>query len=594
MGSLKHLNKYFWKYRIRFGVGMLFVLISNYFMVLQPKVIRQAIDLVLDQLTLYRAFSGFELQESFMSQISATLMFFGLLVIVFAVLQGVFMYFMRQTIIVMSRLIEYDLRNEIYAHYGELSTAFYRRNKTGDLMARITEDVSRVRMYLGPAVMYAINLVGLAALVLWSMTQVSLSLTAYVLAPLPFLAFSIYYISNQINKKSERLQAQLSQINSVAQETYSGIRVVKSYVQEKSMTRFFDEECEQYKTRSLDLAKIQAIFYPVMLLMIGSSTILTIYVGGLQVIEGRISAGNIAEFVIYVGMLTWPVTSIGWVASLIQRAAASQKRINEFLQTKPDILSPDESVYPVKGDIRFENVSFVYDESGTRALSNISFELPAGSKLAIIGRTGSGKTSLAELLFRLYDATEGNIYIDGKVIREHSLTALRSNMGYVPQDVFLFSDTIGGNVAFGNNEASVEEIMKYMDRASIRNEIEELPKGIDTLVGERGVTLSGGQKQRISIARALIRKPSILFLDDCLSAVDTETESRVLRFLMEQNGSQTLIMITHRLKSMPAFDKIIVLDEGRIVQMGTHQELVRQEGYYREQYEHQLEDVQGT
>jgi len=591
MKSLKHLNKYFWKYRFRFGIGMLFVLISNYFMVLQPKVIRQAIDLVLDQLALYNSFGGFSLQDDFMSSISGTLLLFGLLVIAFALLQGVFMYFMRQTIIVMSRLIEYDLRNEIYAHYGKLSTAFYRRNKTGDLMARVTEDVSKVRMYLGPAVMYAINLIGLAVLVIWSMLQVSYTLTLYVLAPLPILSITIYYISNLINKRSERLQAQLSEINSVAQEAYSGIRVVKSYVQEKAMVENFDEACGVYHSKSMDLAKIQAIFYPMMLLLIGSSTILTIYIGGLQVIQGSITAGNIAEFVIYVNMLTWPVTSIGWVASIVQRAAASQKRINEFLQETPDIISPTLEMYPVKGDIEFKRVTFKYPDTGKVALHDVSFDIKAGEKLAVIGRTGSGKTSIAELILRLYDTEEGQILIDQKDIRHHSIPALRNQIGYVPQDVFLFSDTIAHNVAFGRRDAEMDEILNYMERASIRKEIEELPLKTETFVGERGVTLSGGQKQRISIARALIKKPKILILDDCLSAVDTETESKVLNYLMNENGNQTLVMITHRLQSMPVFDKIIVLDEGRIVQAGTHEELMQEAGYYKEQYEHQLEEI---
>ncbi|MCH2023121.1 MAG: ABC transporter ATP-binding protein/permease [Saprospiraceae bacterium] len=594
MKELAYLNKYFIKYKWRFLLGILFVATSNYFRVLQPQIIRYSLDLVVDNVTLYGLFDGFELQKLLFNKIGKTLLFFMGLVISLALLMGFFMYFMRQTLIVMSRLIEYDLRNEVYGHYEKLSLAFYKRNNTGDLMARITEDVNHVRMYLGPAVMYSINLTVLCSLVIYSMIQVSPTLTLYSLIPLPILSFSIYYVTNIINKKSAKIQAQLSTLNSISQEVYSGIRIVKSYGQEKAMGNYFKNETEDFKSKSMELAKVNAFFHPLMLLLIGVSTIITIYVGGILVVNGNISAGNIAEFVIYINMLTWPVTSIGWVASIIQRAAASQKRINEFLKTQPDIKG-DNSITPciIKGEIEFSDVSFTYPDTGIKALKNISFKIKKGEKLAIIGRTGSGKTTIADLLLRMYDVTSGNIYIDGKSIVKHNLAHLRKQIAYVPQDVFLFSDSIYNNISFGNSDASKEKIIEYAKHAAVYKDIMGFPEQFESIIGERGVTLSGGQKQRISIARALIKEPDIILLDDCLSAVDTKTEAQITSFFSNTYSDITTIVITHRLYASIEFDKIIVLDDGKIVETGNHETLVKAGGYYAHIYEKQrLEEVE--
>ena len=550
--------------------------------------IREALDLVIETLSLYRMYDGFELQGALFGALGQILLFFGVLVLILAFIMGVFMYFMRQTIIVMSRLIEYDLKKELFGQYEKLSLSFYKRNNTGDLMSRITEDVSKVRMYLGPAVLYGINLVSLFVLVIYSMLSVSWELTLYCLAPLPILSISIYYVSNLINKRSEVIQKQLAQLNSISQEVYSGIRVVKSYVQERLMGKYFEDQSSIYKDKAMDLAKVNALFFPLMLLLIGASTIITVYIGGLQVASGKITTGNIAEFVIYVNMLTWPVTAIGWIASIVQQAAASQKRINEFLGLNPEITSPKEEKRALDGKIEFKNVSFVYPDTGIKALDDVSFELKPGEKMAVIGRTGSGKTTLADLLVRMYDVTSGHIEIDGTDIRELDLANLRQRVGYVPQDVFLFSDTIAKNVAFGKADASRKEIEEYTKYAAVYEDIKGLSEGFDTLVGERGVTLSGGQKQRVSIARALIKKPDIVLLDDCLSAVDTNTEKQILGYLDETLADKTAIIITHRIYSLLDFDKIIVLEDGAIAEEGTHEELIKGSGYYSELYEKQL------
>ena len=550
--------------------------------------IREALDLVIENINLYPLTTGFGAREVYLRQIGRILLYFGGLVIVLALLTGLFMYFMRQTIIVMSRLIEYDMRKEIFEHYQRLSLAFYKRQNTGDLMARITEDVSKVRMYAGPAVLYGINLTTLFVLVIFSMIRVSPELTMYSLAPLPILSISIYYVSNIINQRSERIQKHLAGLNSLAQEVYSGIRVVKSYVQESRMGDHFAHESEVYKEKSMALARVDALFYPLMIVLIGTSTVITVYIGGLQVVSGKITTGNIAEFVIYVNMLTWPVTAIGWIASIIQQASASQRRINEFLKTTPEISSPEEGVGgPIKGKVEFKDVTFVYPDTGIRALDSVSFSLEPGQKLAVIGRTGSGKSTLADLLARMYDVTNGSILVDGLDIRHHQLDGLRRQIGYAPQDVFLFSDTVRANVAFGNPDATMEDVETFCRYASVYEDISELPEGFDTLVGERGVTLSGGQKQRISIARALIKRPAIVVLDDSLSAVDTKTEKSILQYLGTTLSGTTAIIITHRIYSLLDFDKIIVLDEGKVVQMGTHEELLKEHGYYAELYEKQ-------
>ncbi|MEO1261015.1 MAG: ABC transporter ATP-binding protein [Bacteroidota bacterium] len=591
MRHLYYLNKFFYKYRFRFGLGILFIFISNYFLSLQPQVIRQALDMVIDNIAMYRMYEGFDLQKEVFAYFGKVLLFFGLLVVGLALLMGSFLFMVRQTVIVMSRLIEYDLKKEIFDHYEKLHLSFYKTNSTGDLMARIVEDVSKVRMYLGPALLYGINLVALFSLVIYSMLRVSPELTLYCLAPLPVLSLSIYYVSYLIHQRSEKIQRQLSHLTSITQEVYSGIRVVKSYVQEKPMNEYFKEETQVYMDRSLSLARVNAFFHPTMLVLIGLSTIITVYFGGIQVAKGNITTGNIAEFIIYVNMLTWPVTALGWISSIIQQASASQKRINEFLNIEPQIINPvqeEQKHLGLKGSIEFKDVSFTYPHTGTKALKNLSFSLRPGQKMAIIGRTGSGKSTVGDLLVRMYDANEGQVLIDGREIREHDLSNLRTSIGYVPQDVFLFSDTISNNVRFGKPDASQDEIEQFTKYAAIHNELAELPEGYDTMVGERGVTLSGGQKQRVSIARALIKEPDIVILDDCLSAVDTNTEKQILGYLRENLADKTAIIITHRIYSLLNFDKIIILDDGQIVQEGTHEQLLQKDGYYREQFEKQI------
>lgn len=572
---------------------MLFVFVSNYFQALQPQMIRQALDLVIDNVALFRMYDGFELQSKLYGIFGRVLMLFGLLVLALALLMGAFLFLVRQTIIVMSRLIEYDIRKELFEHYEDLDTAFYKRNRTGDLMSRVMEDVSKVRMYLGPAILYGINLISLLILVIYNMMRVSWELTLYCLAPLPILAISIYYVSHLINVRSEKIQRQLSKLTSISQEVFSGIRVVKSYVQEKPMGKHFENQSQVYMDKSLALAKVDSIFHPTMLMLIGLSTVITVYFGGIQVVNGSISTGNIAEFIIYVNMLTWPVTALGWISSIIQQAAASQKRINEFLDTKPVIHNPvEEEAHTLRGRIVFDNVSFVYPDTGIKALDKVSFDLKPGQKLAITGRTGSGKTTIAELLLRMYDVTEGRILVDGKDVRDHDLFNLRKRLGYVPQDVFLFSDTVANNVRFGQPNADDETVKRYTAHAAIHDEIQELPNGYESLVGERGVTLSGGQKQRVSIARALVKDPDAVILDDCLSAVDTKTEKKILSYLKDELADKTAIVITHRVFTLLNFDKIIVLEDGSIAEQGTHDELIANKGYYFEQFQNQqMEEV---
>lgn len=588
MKELAYLNKYFYKYRWHLLLGILFVIISNYFRVLQPQVIRYALDFVEESIKSYNSVSSDEAKQVLLKSTRNSLLYFGFITVLYALLMGVFMYFMRQTIIVMSRLIENDLRSEIFAHYERLHLAFYKKNNTGDLMSRVTEDVSKVRMYIGPAVMYGINLVFLMVMVIYSMFRVSPILTLYSLIPLPILSFSIYYVTNIINKRSGDIQKQLSVLNSLAQEVYSGIRVVKSYVQEKAMGNYFSEAAEKYKSTSMKLVTVDAYFKPLMVILIGASTIITVYVGGILLMEGSISAGNIAEFIIYINMLTWPVTSIGWVASIIQQSAASQKRINEFLKTKPEITNENQSVEAINGNITFKDVSFTYPDTGIEALKNISFDIKKGQNIAFVGKTGSGKTTISDLLLRMYDVSAGEILIDSKNIKDHNLFELRRQSGYVPQDVFLFSDTVANNISFGCSGADRSRIEQYAKYAAVHNEIMHLPNAYDTEIGERGVTLSGGQKQRISIARALIKEPKILILDDCLSAVDTKTEAEISYFLNELSTDVTTIIITHRIYSSIQFDKIIVLDQGQLSAIGSHEELIAlKEGYYFDMFEKQ-------
>ena len=590
MNHLYVLNHFFWKYRWHFLGGIFFVSLSNYFRVLQPQAIREALDLVIHNVSIYRNFEGSKLQRSLETILGKQLLIFGLFVLLFAGLMGLFMYFMRQTIIVMSRLIEYDMRKEIFEHYQILDLAFYKRNKTGDLMARITEDVNKVRMYLGPAILYGINLVSLFAFVIYAMVNVSLELTLFCLIPLPILSISIYYVSDLIHKKSEEIQQQLAVLNNTAQEVYAGIRVVKAYTQENSMLGFFTSQSQQYNQQSVSLARINALFYPLMILLIGISTLITVYAGGTLVVNGSISTGNIAEFVIYVNMLTWPVTSIGWIASIIQQASASQKRINEFMQTKPSILSGNTEDFKLNGEIVFNNVGLTYPDTGICALKNIKLHIKAGEKIAIIGKTGSGKSSFAELLLRMNDVSEGEILFDGVPVKDLNLGRLREQIGYVPQDVFLFSDSLKQNITFGKPDASDAEIENAIFDASLTDEIKTFPDGLNTILGERGITLSGGQKQRVSIARALLKNPEILILDDCLSAVDSHTENKILNYFQSSLKDKTAIIISHRIYVNLHFDKILVFQDGEIVHAGTHEELLKISPYYLDLYERQLSD----
>ena len=610
LGSLKYLNKYLRKYRFRLVLGILFVAVSNVFAIYPAQIIREAFNAVAEAEELEGLASlssnqkeANELIEpnespeiSFFTRLiedmslNEAMLFFAGLVLLMAILAGLFTFFTRQTVIIMSRLIEFDLKNEIYDHYQALDMAFYKRNNTGDIMNRISEDVSRVRMYLGPGIMYTTNLVTRFVLVVAVMLSIDVELTLYALAPLPILSILIYYVSNQINMKSERVQAQLSRLSTFSQESFSGIRIIKSFVKEKYMNDSLKREAEDYKDKNLVLVKLEAFFFPIMLMLIGLSTILTVYIGGIKTIAGEIQLGNIAEFIIYVNMLTWPVTALGWVTSLVQRAAASQTRINEFLETEPEIQNPSQEPIDLKGDIEFKNVSFVYPESGTLALDEISFKVKTGETLAIVGKTGSGKSTIADLICRLFDRSSGEILIDGKQIDQVNLNALREEIGYVPQEVFLFSDSIRNNISFGIKETDLpfERIQQAAKDAAIHDNIADFSAQYETVLGERGITLSGGQKQRISIARAIIDEPKILIFDDCLSAVDTETEEKILNSLKRIMKGRTSIIISHRLSSVKQADQILVLDEGKIAEQGKHNDLLNQKGIYFETYQKQL------
>ncbi|HTN08289.1 ABC transporter ATP-binding protein [Agriterribacter sp.] len=614
MKHLRAVNKYFGKYRWRFLLGIIFVIVSNYFGILAPQVTGYVMDKVqikISQLSeeeqvytkafskeydpLVKAFINQAEQRIQAHDFTWLVMVCGITLLVLALLRGVFMFFMRQTIIVMSRLIEYDQKNEVYEHYQKLDTAFYKAHSTGDLMSRMAEDVSRVRMYTGPAMMYFINLVALIGLSLFYMFQKNWELTLYVLAPLPILAITIYIVNTIIHKRSENIQAQLSTLTTNAQESYSGIRVIKSFVQESTMEHFFERNSEAYKKSAVNLAKIEAIYFPSISLLIGLSTLLTIMIGGLYHIRNPddITIGTIAEFVVYINMLTFPVSSIGWVASMVQRASASQKRLNEFLDTVPDIQNIAAPL-PVhlRGHIRFEHVDFTYPHTGIRALKDFSLDIPKGNKIAVIGKTGSGKSTIAQLLLRMYDPTHGKILMDGTDIRQMDVRQMRAQISYVPQDVFLFSDSIAGNIGFGLDKATEEMIHTAARQAGVEKEIGRFPEGFQTMVGERGVTLSGGQKQRISIARAMIKDPEIVVFDDCLSAVDARTEKEIIGNLYAFLKDKTAIIITHRIFSLFSFDSIIVMDNGRILEKGTHEALLMLNGHYTEMYRQQQEQEQ--
>ena len=610
MKHLKALNKYFWKYRIRLGLGILFVSLSNYFNVLFPQVTGFIIDFVQKSLqlpgykpksrpanydVLVEKFTGHI--ESGNYKIGQVVALCGITILALALLRAFFLFLMRQTIIVMSRHIEYDQKNEVYNHYQQLDTAFYKTHSTGDLMNRITEDVSRVRMFTGPAIMYLTNLVTVISLSLFFMLKRDVELTLYVLAPLPVLAVAIYFVNNTIHKKSEKIQASLSDLTTNAQESYSGIRVIKSFVQEKAMLGFFTKNSEEYKRNAIGLAKVEAIYFPSITLLIGLSTLLTIMIGGLYYIKGSHNIGidTIVEFVMYINMLTFPVSAIGLTASMIQRAAASQKRVNEFLQTVPTIKDSKKPVIAsLNGNVLFEKVNFIYPHTGIHAIKNFSLQIKKGDKVAIVGRTGSGKSTIAQLLLRMYDAIDGRIELDGIDIQQIGLKTIREQISYVPQDVFLFSDTVENNIRFGLQKAGPETVIKAAEQASVSKEIAGFSGQYQTMIGERGVTLSGGQKQRISIARALVKKPGLVIFDDCLSAVDARTENEIIGNLNEYLQDKTAIIITHRIFSLFNFDKIVVLEDGEMVEQGTHHDLLELKGYYAGLYARQQEQERSS
>jgi ATP-binding cassette subfamily B protein len=606
MKELATLNVYFRKYRGRLLLGLLFVFLSNYFGILAPQITGYVVDQV--EVRMGQSSAGSEakvpgkafydpLVETFIRTMdvehrpfSSLVLWCGILLLSVALLRGFFMFLMRQTLIVMSRHIEYDQKRELYDHYQRLDAAFYKANRTGDLMSRISEDVSRVRMYTGPSVMYLTNLTVLIGFSLFYMFRENAMLTLYVLSPLPILAAAIYYVNNVINRRSERIQAQLSDITIHAQESYSGIRVIKSFGQESAMSGFFRHHAEDYRHSTLGLAMVEAVYFPSIGLLIGLSTLLTIFMGGIYQLNQQVSSGTIAEFVVYINMLTFPVSAIGWVASMIQRAAASQKRINEFLNTEPkvkDLLGP--SRVPDFHEIRFEEVSFTYPNTGIRAITDFNLTVKRGEKVAIIGKTGSGKSTIAQLLLRHFDPTSGTIHLDGTDLRQFKLQSIRDGISYVPQDTFLFSASIAQNIRFGDPDADDQKIRNAARRAAIDAEIEAFPDGYDTRVGERGVNLSGGQKQRISIARALCRQAPVLIFDDCLSAVDAATEHRILAGLKEALTDRTAIIITHRIFSLLEFDRILVLEDGKIVESGTHDQLLALQGYYNALHRKQQE-----
>jgi len=602
--QLKALNKYFWKYKFRLSVGVFFIVISNYFGVLAPQVTGFIIDFAQRTLPGYQPRSKkpvydiavtkfIQYMESLTYSPIRIVVICGLTILALALLRGFFMFLMRQTIIVMSRHIEYDQKNEVFEHYQKLDASFYKTHSTGDLMSRMAEDVSRVRMFTGPAIMYLINLITLISLSVFFMFKRQPELTLYVLAPLPVLAFIIYFVNSTINRKSEALQAALGGITTNAQQSYSGIRVIKSFVQEESMFRQFEANSEKYKQQAVSLAKLEAMYFPSMTLLIGISTLLTIMIGGIYYVNGHREIGldTIVEFIIYINMLTFPVSAIGWTASMIQRAAASQKRLNEFLNTQPSVpITSSNKKTSLTGDIQFQNVDFVYAHTGIHAIKHFNLHVRHGQRIAIVGRTGSGKTTLAQLLMRMFDVDSGRIFLDGIEIKDLDLLSLRKQISYVPQDGFLFSDTVANNIAFGATNKNLAAVQEAARLAVVGRDIEGFSKGYETEIGERGVTLSGGQKQRISIARALMKDAPILIMDDCLSAVDARTEKEIIGNLQTYLEGKTSILITHRIFSLLNFDNIIVLEEGAIAEQGTHEELLQKKELYYKMYQRQLQE----
>lgn len=588
MKNLASLNKYFIKYKWRLSLGLLFVTVSNIFAVIPPAIVRNVLDEVQENVNSYRLLDNMAIKASMESYIFRLVLWNGLLLLGLALMRGIFMFFMRQTVIVMSRHIEYDQKNEIYRHYQQLDTQFYKRHFTGDLMNRISEDVSRVRMYTGPSLMYSVNLIVLSIMCLWGMLRVNPLLTLYVVAPLPLLALSIYLVNRIIFKKSEKIQAQLSDLTTTAQETYSGIRVIKSFVQEINMLKFFNKTSEEYRKSAINLSLTEAIYFPAMNLFIGLSMLSTVLIGGYLAIQGKITAGNIAEFVIYINLLMFPISSIGWVASQVQRASASQKRIDEFLHTKPVIANmPGALTIDVKGAIQFKNVDFIYPHTGIHALKNFSLDINAGEKICVIGKTGSGKSTIAQLLLHMYDINSGSILLDGNAIEKYDLQHLRKEIAYAPQDAYLFSDTVFNNIKFGKDDATPEEVKQAAKFADLDKDITGFTKGYETVIGERGVMLSGGQKQRMVLARALLKNSNILIMDESLSAVDTQTEKNILGHLNTYLAGKTTIIITHRIFTSIRFDKILVLDDGNIAEQGTHDELMELDKRYAALFRHQ-------
>lgn len=581
MKELQYLNKYFIKYKYRVILGVIIVACAKTFSLFTPRLIGDVITLVANQIL-----NPID-DASFKSAIGLKILF----IIGAAIATGVFTFLMRQTLINVSRYIEFDLKNEIYAHYQRLCLPFYKQNRTGDLINRISEDVGKVRMYVGPALMYTINMITLFLVALAYMYSKAPSLTLYTIIPLPILSVSIYFLSKFIHKRSTIVQEQLSTLTSATQEIFSGITVTKAYALEDETEENFTDLSNDQRKKRLNLTKTQAFFFPLMLLLIGTSNLLVIYVGGQQYINGEIAElGTIAEFIIYVNMLTWPVASVGWVTSLVQQAEASQKRINAFLKQKPSVFNTKKQPSIIKGKIEFKNVRFTYRDTNIEALKGVSFTVEQGKTLAVIGKTGSGKTTILELIGRMYNATKGNITIDDISIKNVNLHSLRDSIGYVPQDPFLFSDTLNNNIKFGKNNATNQEVVQAAKDAAVHNNIINFSKGYSTILGERGITLSGGQKQRVSIARAFIKSPQILLLDDCLSAVDTETEEQILNTIEKISKNTTTIIVSHRISSVKNADHIIVLEDGQIIQEGTHNQLVRKNGYYKTLYKKQLQE----
>jgi len=584
MKELKKLNKLFVKYKWQFIFGIIVTIASRVLSLVLPKYVGKIINLLND----YGNGDATDLD-----QVENDLLLYIGIILGATLLAAVLTFIMRQLIIVVSRHLEYDLKNIIYQQYQILSLGFYKQNRTGDLMNRISEDVSKVRMYMGPAIMYSINMITLFAVVIPAMIDTAPTLALYTLLPLPFLSIAVYVVSREINKRSTLVQQYLSNLNTISQEAFSGISVIKAYNLSPQISKQFTQVANDSKDKNIDLARVQALFFPLMVLLIGMSNILVIYIGGRQVIAGEIEVGAIPEFLIYVNMLTWPVAVVGWVTNMIQQAEASQKRINQFLDIEPKIQNLIEESTPVQGSIEFDNVNFVYDDTNIHALKDLSFKIPAGSTLAILGKTGSGKSTVLELIGRLYDVEKGVIKIDGQPIKDLNLNNLRQSIGYVPQDAFLFSDTIGNNIAFGNKDASDGEIVAAAKNAVVHKNIKKFTNGYDTVLGERGITLSGGQKQRVSIARAIIKEPNILLFDDCLSAVDTETEEQILNNLKKVTQDTTTIIVSHRVSSAKNADQIIVLDDGKIIESGNHQSLLQASGYYADLYANQMLEQEG-